>query len=52
MYHFVELAFIKKFIEKERNRMKKKKIALTGGPCAGKTTAIQQIEKEFTEKGY
>lgn len=29
-----------------------KKIALTGGPCAGKTTAIQEIEKEFTEKGY
>lgn len=28
------------------------KIALTGGPCAGKTTAIQRIEKEFTEKGY
>lgn len=32
--------------------MEKKKIVLTGGPCAGKTTAIQQIEKEFTEKGY
>lgn len=32
--------------------MKDKKIVLTGGPCAGKTTAIQQIEKEFTEKGY
>lgn len=31
---------------------RKKKIVLTGGPCAGKTTAIQQIEKEFTEKGY
>ena len=25
---------------------------LTGGPCAGKTTALQRIEKEFTEKGY
>lgn len=32
--------------------MEKKKIVLTGGPCAGKTTAIQQIEKEFTERGY
>lgn len=32
--------------------MEIKKIVLTGGPCAGKTTAIQQIEKEFTEKGY
>lgn len=30
----------------------KNKIVLTGGPCAGKTTAIQEIEKEFTEKGY
>ena len=25
----------------------KNKIVLTGGPCAGKTTAIQEIEKEF-----
>ena len=32
--------------------MKSKKIVLTGGPCAGKTTALQQIEKEFTERGY
>lgn len=32
--------------------MEIKKIVLTGGPCAGKTTAIQAIEKEFTEKGY
>lgn len=32
--------------------MKPKKIVLTGGPCAGKTTSIQAIEKEFTEKGY
>lgn len=29
-----------------------KRIVLTGGPCAGKTTALQKIEKEFTEKGY
>lgn len=28
------------------------KIVLTGGPCAGKTTALQRIENEFTEKGY
>ena len=32
--------------------MKSTKIVLTGGPCAGKTTAMQSIEKEFTEKGY
>ena len=29
-----------------------KKIAITGGPCAGKTTAMQRIVDEFTEKGY
>ncbi len=28
------------------------KIAVTGGPCAGKTTAMQEIVEEFTEKGY
>lgn len=31
---------------------KYKKIVLTGGPCAGKTTAMQRIVQEFTEKGY
>lgn len=29
-----------------------KKIVLTGGPCGGKTTSIEDIDKEFTEKGY
>lgn len=28
------------------------KVAVTGGPCAGKTTAMQKIVEEFTEKGY
>ena len=28
------------------------KVAVTGGPCAGKTTAMQKIVDEFTEKGY
>ena len=32
--------------------MKKLKVVLTGGPCGGKTTAIQTIEEEFLEKGY
>ena len=31
---------------------KHKKIVITGGPCAGKTTAMQKIVQEFTEKGY
>ena len=29
-----------------------KKIVLTGGPCAGKTTALQSIVEEFEEKGF
>lgn len=32
--------------------MRNLKIALTGGPCGGKTTSIQEIEHEFSEKGY
>lgn len=28
------------------------KICLTGGPCAGKTTALSKIEKELTDLGY
>jgi nucleoside-triphosphatase THEP1/CYTH domain-containing protein len=28
------------------------KIVLTGGPCAGKTTAFAKIEEDLTEKGY
>lgn len=32
--------------------MKSLKVALTGGPCGGKTTSINSIVDEFTEKGY
>lgn len=28
------------------------KIALTGGPCSGKSTALSWIQTEFTKKGY
>lgn len=28
------------------------KIVVTGGPCAGKTTAMSWIQEEFTQKGY
>ena len=28
------------------------KIVITGGPCAGKTTAMSWIQNEFTRKGY
>lgn len=29
-----------------------KKIVLTGGPCAGKSTALELIRKRFTNEGY
>ena len=29
-----------------------KKIVLTGGPCAGKTTILEELQKDLTEKGY
>lgn len=32
--------------------MKVLKVALTGGPCGGKTTSIKTIEEEFIERGY
>ena len=32
--------------------MKIYKIALTGGPCGGKTTGLSFIEREFTKMGY
>ena len=28
------------------------RIAITGGPCAGKSTALNQINKHFTEAGF
>ena len=34
------------------NKQKITKIVLTGGPCAGKTSALSKIEEIFTEKGY
>lgn len=29
-----------------------RKIALTGGPCAGKSTALSWMQNAFTERGY
>lgn len=29
-----------------------KKVVITGGPCAGKTTAMSWIQNAFTQKGY
>lgn len=36
----------------EERRMEITKIVLTGGPCAGKTTAMTHIQKEFEKRGY
>lgn len=32
--------------------MKISKIVITGGPCAGKTTAMNWIQNAFTNRGY
>ena len=32
--------------------MKITRIVITGGPCAGKTTAMSWVQKAFTRKGY
>ena len=36
----------------EKDSPKVTKIVITGGPCAGKTTAMSRIQNVFTEKGY
>ena len=37
--------------EKEKD-MEITKIVVTGGPCAGKSTALSWIQNAFTQKGY
>ena len=37
---------------KETNEKQIKKIVITGGPCAGKSTALAWIQAEYTKKGY
>ena len=32
--------------------MKINKIVITGGPCAGKTTAMNWVQNAFTNRGY
>lgn len=38
--------------EQDIPKKKISKIVITGGPCAGKTTAMSWIQNAFTEKGY
>lgn len=39
-------------IREGARQMKITKIVITGGPCAGKTTAMNWIQSNFTKKGY
>ena len=39
-------------IEEKDNKQVIKKIVLTGGPCAGKTTAMNWIQNNFEKQGY
>lgn len=39
-------------IQEKKKEVKIKKIVLTGGPCAGKTTALTWINNYFSKRGY
>ena len=39
-------------IREEETQMEITKIVITGGPCAGKTTAMSWIQSNFTKLGY
>ena len=39
-------------LKDEDKNMKITRIVITGGPCAGKSTAMSWVQKSFTEKGY
>lgn len=43
---------IDEMLKDEKMNKKIKKIVITGGPCAGKTTALSWIQTNFTNKGY
>ena len=39
-------------IREEKRKMEITKIVITGGPCAGKTTAMSWVQNAFTQMGY
>ncbi len=44
---------IEEMVEQENKKEKQlHKIVITGGPCAGKSTALSWIQEEYTKKGY
>ena len=40
------------WVQNITNMQKITKIVLTGGPCAGKTTALAKVKEHFTSRGY
>lgn len=51
LYH-ISIEELLKLREEETMDKAISKIVLTGGPCAGKTTALSWIKNAFTQKGY
>lgn len=43
---------VDKLLDCAENNKEIKKIVITGGPCAGKSTALSWIYNEYTKKGY
>ncbi len=43
---------LEELIIESKPQPKISKIVITGGPCAGKSTALSWIQNEFTQKGY
>lgn len=50
LYRVSPEMLLKKWEEKKVQKITK--IVLTGGPCAGKSTAMSWIQNAFTERGY
>lgn len=43
---------LNELLNMDTNNTDVKMIVITGGPCAGKSTAMSMIQEEFTKKGY
>jgi len=43
---------LEELLDEEKKNTNIHTIVITGGPCAGKSTALSWIQKEFTQKGY
>lgn len=52
MAAFFKIPVEELLILKEEKQVEISKIVITGGPCAGKSTAMSWIQNAFTQKGY